>query len=517
MERGAALSAMRSVVGDAWVERDDVVLRRLAVNTLGVERSLAAAVRPASLDEVRGCLRAASLHGAPVYPVSRGRNWGLGSRAPVVDSCVLLDLGRMDAITDYDEAMGTVTVEPGVSFAALYEFLRERGSPWFVPVTGSSPEASVLGNALERGDGVGVDGDRASRVCDLEAVLSTGEVLRTGFSRFEGARAAGAHRWGVGPSLDGLLTQSNLAVVTRATLWLSRLPRSIHALRFAVKTTDALGPLVDALRSLRAEGTLRSTAALWNALRVRSTVARYPYAAAGGAVPLPESLREDVVRELGGCAWHGLTGIYAADEAIGAALRERAVAVLGPVVESWSAEERAGDARSGHELLWETEPAFGSLQGVPHEESLRSAYWRMRDAPERGLDLDRDGCGVIWLCPVVPWRGEDVVRVTAMAEAAMPAAGFEAMLAVVSQSERSAYAVPSIFFDRGVEGEAERAMAAHDGMLRAMVAEGYLPYRLGVHSMGALPPSRDDTDVVLRRIKAAMDPAGVVAPGRYER
>ncbi|MEZ4407029.1 MAG: FAD-binding oxidoreductase [Polyangiales bacterium] len=517
MERGAALSAMRSVVGDAFVERDDVVLRRLAVNTLGLRREIAAVVRPGSLDEVRGCLRAAALHGAPVYPVSRGRNWGLGSRAPVTDGCVLLDLGRMTAIADYDEAMGTVTVEPGVSFAQLYAFLRERASPWFVPVTGSSPEASVVGNAIERGDGVGVDGDRASRVCDLEAVLSTGEVIRTGFSRFEGARAAGTHRWGVGPSLDGLLSQSNLAVVTRATLWLSRLPRSIHALRFAVRATEDLSPLVDALRALRAEGTLRSTAGLWNALRVRSTVARYPYAAAGGVTPLPPSLRDDVVREMGGCAWHGLTGIYAADESIGAALRERAASVLAPVVDHWSAEERVGDARAGHELLWETEPAFGSLQGVPHEESLRSAYWRMRDAPTHGLDPDRDGCGVIWMCPLVPWRGEDVVRVTSRAEATLPAEGFEAMLAVISQSERSAYVVPSIFFDRGVDGEAERAMAAHDALLSEMVGDGYLPYRLGVHSMGALSPSKDDTDVVLRRIKSAMDPSGVIAPGRYER
>lgn len=517
MAKPEVLAALRSIVGETWVDTDQDLLRAAVTNTLGVKRALVAIARPGSVDQVRECLLAASRFRVPVYPISRGCNWGLGSRAPVVDGCILLDLGRLNAITDYDPELGTVTVEPGVTFEALHAFLAQHKAPWFAPITGSSPLASLVGNTLERGDGLGVDGDRAANVCDLEAVLSTGEVIHTGFSRFEASRVTGTHRWGLGPSLDGLFLQSNFAVITRMTLWLSRLPRSLHALRFAVKDSARLGPLVDVLRNLRAEGTLRATVGLWNSLRIHSALSRYPFTATDGATPMPQSLRDEVTHGLSDCQWHGLTGIYAADAAIGAALRDRATALLGRVVDHWSAEELTGDPCAGRELSWPSEPAFGALQGLPHEASLRSAYWRMHATPESGLDPDRDGCGVVWLCPLVSWRGEDVVRGVSLADEVLTSSGFEPMLAVISQSERSAYIVPAILFDRGIEGEADRAMRAHDELLSKFVSEGFLPYRLGVHSMTAVPASRDDTESVLRRLKSALDPAWVVSPGRYIR
>lgn len=49
----------------------------------------------------------------PVYPTSRGRSWGFGSRVPAADGCVLLDLGRMNRIVGFDERLAYVTVEPG--------------------------------------------------------------------------------------------------------------------------------------------------------------------------------------------------------------------------------------------------------------------------------------------------------------------------------------------------------------------------------------------------------------------
>ena len=45
-----------------------------------------------------------------------------------------------------------------------------------------------------------------------------GEVVRTGSTR-EGLHTWHTHKWGVGPYLEGLFTQSNLGVVTRAGIW----------------------------------------------------------------------------------------------------------------------------------------------------------------------------------------------------------------------------------------------------------------------------------------------------------
>ncbi len=502
-----ALDAWRSLLGPERVIDDPEALRAAEAATFATTQRIPAIVRPRTTGEVAACLKAASRFGVAVYPVSQGRNWGLGSRVPARDGSALVDLSGMNAITAFDEEMAWMTVEPGVTFRQAHDYLAARGSRLFVSVTGSSPDASLVGNALERGDGAGPLGDRWAHVCALEAVLSTGEVVRTGFARFGDVPAAPVHRWGVGPSLDGLFSQSNLAVVTRMTVWLCPLPRSIQALRFKLRDEEALAPLVDALRGLRLDGTLRATASLWNDLRARSVEARASDRAA----------HERFRAETGGARWFGLTALYAATELQGRGAREHAVSVIAPLVDSWHVEERAGAPSAGRELLWESEPAFGFFQGVPHEFSLRSMYWKKSFAPERSPDPDRDRCGVVWACAAVPFRGRDVRRACAISSEVMSACGFDPMIAVATPSERAASILPTILYDRDVDGEDGRAMACHDALVRRLADEGWLPYRLGVHSMDALPAATDDSAAVLARVRAAMDPAGVLAPGRYER
>ncbi len=493
-----ALAAWADIVGAANVSAEDALLRAWSAATYATGTTVAAVLRPADRDELAACLRVAARFSVAVYPVSCGKNWGLGSRCPTRDGSVVIDLGRMNAITGFDEAMAWVEVEPGVTFRQLHTFLAERGSRLFASVTGSSPDASVLGNALERGDGSGPLGDRCAHVCGLEAVLSTGEVVRTGFARHGDSPLAHVHRWGLGPSLEGLLAQSNLAVVTRMTVWLTPLPHSIQAFRFTLDDDARLAGLVDALRSLRLDGTLRAPVGLWNDLRVLSTT-----------LPRPAVTPD-------GPRWYGLAGLYAATELQGRAHREHVAATLAPHVDAWHAEERVGDPVAGRELLWDAEPAFGWLQGIPHEGSLRSAYWAKSFVPEQSLDPDRDRCGVLWACAALPWRGADVARVAAIVEPVMKGHGFDPMLAVVAPTERCAYAVPSILYDRDVAGADGRAMACHDALMDAFAAEGYLPHRLGVHAMGRMAGWTDDSAAVLGRVKRALDPAGVIAPGRYE-
>lgn len=493
-----ALKAWAEVVGEDHVSTAEELRRAYATATYDTGTSVAAIVRPGDRSEVVACLRVAARFGVPVYPISRGKNWGLGSRAPSRDGGVVLDLGRMQRITAFDDEMGWVEVEPGVSFRQLHGFLAARGARWFASVTGSSPEASVLGNALDRGDGSGPLADRWAHMCALEAVLSTGEVVRTGFARHGDTPLAHVHRWGLGPSLEGLLAQSNLAVVTRATVWLSPLPRSIHAFRFTLTDEARLPGLVDALRTLRLDGTLRAPVGLWNHLRVCSV-----------QHPRPTLSTE-------GPRWYGLTGLYAASALQGRALREHVVATLAPHVDAWHAEERVGDAVAGCELLWETEPAFGWLQGIPHEESLRSVYWAKPVAREQDIDPDRDRCGVLWACAALPLRGREVSRLAAIVTAVMTAHGFDPMLALVTPTERCAYAVPSILYDRDDPEADARAWRCHDALLDAFVCEQWYPHRLAVGAAARMAGWTDDSAAVLRRVREVFDPAGVLAPGRYD-
>jgi 4-cresol dehydrogenase (hydroxylating) len=243
----ACLRAWREAVGDPHVVTDgrDPALRA----TFAHARRVPAIVRPHTIDDVRACVRAAARFGVPVHAVSRGLNWGLGSRLPHRDDVAVMDLSRMNRVRALDDVMGTATVEPGVTFADLHRALAAQGASHFVAATGSSPRASVLGNLLDRGDGVGPHTDRASHACALEVVLGDGSLVRTGFARFGESALAPLHRWGVGPSLDGLFSQSPFGVVTSGTVWLTPMPRSVQSLR-QIKAKEALEKQVFKVQSI---------------------------------------------------------------------------------------------------------------------------------------------------------------------------------------------------------------------------------------------------------------------------
>ena len=54
------------------------------------------------------------------------------------------------------------------------------------------------------------------------------------------------------------------------------------------------------------------------------------------------------------------------------------------------------------------------------------------------------------------------------------------------------------------------------GKFAELIRIGYYPFRLGIQSMGSLPPSADDTGRLLERLKNVLDPNHILSPGRYE-
>jgi len=120
-------------------------------STIGTMRSIPAVLCPENQEQVAAVLQVAQRWHVGVYPVSTGNNWGYGSANPVEDGCVILDLSRLDRISDFDPELGVVTVEPGVTQGALRDFLDSHEGDYLVPVTGAGPNCSILGNALERG------------------------------------------------------------------------------------------------------------------------------------------------------------------------------------------------------------------------------------------------------------------------------------------------------------------------------------------------------------------------------
>lgn len=523
-----ALNRWAQILGSEYVSREHQALFEAQTATFATRQRIPAFLRPADRAQVQECLRIANHFGIPLYPISSGKNWGYGSRVPPVDGCVLLDLARLNRIVDVNEELGYVTVEPGVTQRQLHRFLKQRGSRLWMDATGSSPDCSLVGNVMERGFGHTPYGDHFAHVCGLEVVLPTGEAIETGLARFPGSAAAAVSRWGVGPSLDGLFSQSNLGVVTRMTVWLMPEPECFEAFFFRSEDAAGLPELVDCLRELRMREVLRSSVHIGNDYKVLNGLQQYPWAETGGKTPLSPEMMARFRKNLTFGFWNASGGLYGtrrqvsqAKRLLRAALRrqsgnlrflsERKLRFARRFAKAFSLLTR-WDVTRTIEIV---EPVVGLMRGVPTAQSLASVYWRKRTPVPANPDPDRDGCGLLWYAPVAPADGRKVDELAALARETLLASGFEPMISLTLLTPRSVYAVISITYDREVPGEDERAMACYWELARRCTEAGYYPYRLGIHAMQALAGA-DHYNAALARVKAALDPNDILAPGRYD-
>src|SRR5262245_29850817 len=98
-----ALTAWRESLGEPNVVVDESALAAASTATFATTQHVLAILRPAHREQVQKCVRIAAAQRIPLYPVSCGKNWGYGSRVPVRDRSVILDLNRMNRIVDFSE------------------------------------------------------------------------------------------------------------------------------------------------------------------------------------------------------------------------------------------------------------------------------------------------------------------------------------------------------------------------------------------------------------------------------
>jgi 4-cresol dehydrogenase (hydroxylating) len=524
---GTDIREWAEVVGPENLIVDSAALRAAEAGTFATNHRIPAIVRPANRAEVQECLRMANQLGTPVYPISSGKNWGYGSRVPASDGCVLMDLSRMNRIVDFSEELAYVTVEPGVTQAQLYAFLKERGSRLWMDCTGASPQCSLIGNTVERGFGHTPYGDHFAHSCGLEVVLPDGEVVETGFARFAAAKAGPLYRWGVGPVLDGLFSQSNFGVVTRMTLWLMPAPEYFQAYYFRTQSAEGLSGLVDALRPLRMNGTIRSASHIANDYKVLSALQQYPWQETDGQTPLQGPLMDRFRRELKIGAWNGSGALYGTKAQVKEARRLLKRALKGKANALEFLDDRKLEFASRFAKVYERisgwnltrmlavlKPVYGLMKGIPTDHPLFSTYWRKRIAPPEAMDPDRDGCGLIWCSPMAPADGLHAQQITSLASQLVLRHGFEPAISLTAITERTLACIISLTYDRAVPGEDQRAMACYHDLLETLAANGYHSYRLSIGSMSTMKQPGAYTDLI-ETIKKTVDPNGILAPGRY--
>lgn len=176
-------------------------------------------ILPRTTAQVAAALKLCSHYGIPVIP--RGAGTGVTGGAVALSGGAVLSLERMDAILETDGKNCTMTVQPGVKTGAIQTEALKLGL-LYPPDPASLKDCTIGGNIAESSGGPSAVkyGTTKDYVLGLEFVTMDGTVMRTGGKYVKNA---------TGYSLGGLIigSEGTLAVVTEITLRLIPAPKHI--------------------------------------------------------------------------------------------------------------------------------------------------------------------------------------------------------------------------------------------------------------------------------------------------
>ncbi len=498
------LAELRAAIGADNVNLTDETLTRYGENTLPAgDRRPSVVVYPGSTEEVVAIVRSANDHRVPLYPVSTGNNQGLGTRSPTAAGMVVVDCGRrMNRILEVDEKMGFAAVEPGVSFQMMADELKRLGGQWMASVTSGPPEGGMLGNAMDKGAGYGPYFDHFGFSCGMEVVLGNGEVLRTGDGSIDHDDDDKLLNWHVskysfGPILDGLFAQSNFGIVTRLGVWLLPRPPAIRSFHFTWPDDADLAEIIDLCRPLKMSNYVPTLFRVSNDLYLIGSETSSPvYAQSGGTASITLDERRDLHAAFGLGAW-----------TVSGAFYGPSMAAMEPQI------QRVRDHFG----------ASGKARYIPHEEALERpalscAISSVSGEPttiELGLLKWRPGGGLGWFLPGTPMDGGTANAFQELGRRVYENHGLDYTVMNVAGA-RFARGLHVIAFNREDPDETARADAAYRQLTELFFERGVGVGRAALdwqaeHMMKTMPSFRRTCNA----IKAALDPNGIIAPGKY--
>ena len=413
-----------------------------------------AVAMPSSTDEVAAIMRCATDHAVPVVP--RGAGSGLSGGSAGIEGALTVVLTRMNAILEIDQGNRVAVVQPGVINADLKAAVAAEGL-FYAPDPASYDFCTIGGNIGTNAGGLccvkyGVTRDA---VLSLEVVLADGRVIRTGGRNVKDV---------AGYSLTQLFigSQGTLGIVTEATLRLLPAPPPKRTLLAFFATVPAAGEAVAAM-------------------------------IAAGIEPCTLELMDRVT-------------IAAVDDWHNLGLDRDAAALL--LVES-------------------------DRPGASADDELDRAETACTAADARSVVRATDPMEADWLREVrrLAFRALERLGVARMEDVGVPRSRLPELLAAI---ERIAAAHdircgtfghagdgnlhPTFVWDRGDDAAEGRAHAACEELYRAAIALGGTV--TGEHGIGASRRPFLEEQVgtgaveVMRAIKRALDPAGILNPGR---
>jgi glycolate oxidase len=294
---GGFADRLREALGTGQVLDAPAALQPYAADALGIGSPPDLVVIPTSTAHIAAVARLC--HGQRVPLVVRGAGTGYTGGAVPTEGGVVLSMERLNRILEIDETNLLAVVEPNVITADLQRAVEAVGL--FYPPDPASLESSSLGGNVAECAG----GPRAFKygttkryVLALEAVLPTGEIVRTGSKAVKNV---------VGYDLTQLLvgSEGTLAIITQITLRLVPRPPARATLTAGF---DGVQGAVDAVTALLERRVVPAALELLDAESLRAAEAHAGRTIASGGAMLiiecdgtPAAVEEEIGRVEDAC------------------------------------------------------------------------------------------------------------------------------------------------------------------------------------------------------------------------
>jgi FAD/FMN-containing dehydrogenase len=248
------VEALRSIVGDSGVLDAAEVATRAAGTWRPDNLKAAALVRPATTDEVSRVMRWAQENNVAI--VTHGGLTGLVRGADAGPADVILSLERMRAIEGIDPVQRTATVQAGVTLQALQEEVGKHDLAFPLDL-GARGTATLGGNAATNAGGNRVIryGMMRDMVLGLEAVLADGTVVSSLNQLIKNNAGYDLKQLFIG-------SEGTLGVITRLVLRLRERPTTSN---MAFVGLDSFGNVARFLKymDMALSGTLSAFEVMW--------------------------------------------------------------------------------------------------------------------------------------------------------------------------------------------------------------------------------------------------------------
>ena len=491
-----AVNEFKKILGDenVFISSEDLTPYTKVLVPIKKKNHMPSAVLvPHTVEEIQAIMGVCNKYLVPIWTFSTGKNFGYGSAMPAKAGTALMDLRRMNKIIEVNKELGYALVEPGVTYQMLHDYIQEHKLGLWLSCPAPSAIVGPVGNTMDRGVGYTPYGEHFLFQCGMELVLADGQVLRTGMGGLKDSNSWQVFKWGFGPTLDGIFTQSNYGVCTKMGFWLMPEPPAYKPFCISFPDDTDIVEIVDTLRPLRIANIIPNAFTIANtSYEAASVVNRSDYHKGDGHITAAELKQLQKDKKMG--AWNVYAALYGDPVSIEHNWN---------IVKSVFADNKKAKFYTEDELG--DDPIFKYraklMRGDPTLQEFSLYNWK-------------GGGGSMWFAPVSPAEGKHTLVQQELATKIMNKYGFDYVGEFIV-GWRDMHHIVDLLFNKNDPAEMQRAKECYTELVQEFAKLGYGVYRTHVGAMEEVgdtygPVIKD----VFHKLKKALDPNNILAPGK---